>query len=110
MTLIIQHGHPQPHPHNCSALSRIRRMPCVSRPLRLTAVLVTTLAIGGCAAEAVGDRQSADAAGANPGVQSEAGPTGRVPPGLERFYGQRVTWGGCAVPPIISKTGWAPCW
>ena len=70
-------------------------MPCVSRPLRLTAVLVTTLAIGGCAAEAVGDRQSADAAGANPGVQSEAGPTGRVPPGLERFYGQRVTWGGC---------------
>ncbi len=70
-------------------------MPCVSRPLRLTAVLVTTLAIGGCAAEAVGDRQSADAAGSNPGVQSDAGPAGQVPAGLERFYGQSLTWGGC---------------
>ncbi|MGH3985346.1 MAG: alpha/beta hydrolase [Pseudonocardiaceae bacterium] len=70
-------------------------MPCVSRPLRLTAVLVTTLVIGGCAAGAVGDRQSADVAGLNPGVQSEAGPAGRVPPGLERFYGQSLTWGGC---------------
>jgi pimeloyl-ACP methyl ester carboxylesterase len=70
-------------------------MLCASRPLRLTAVLVTTLAIGGCAAEAVGDRQLADAAGLNPGVQSEARPAGRVPPELERFYGQSLTWGGC---------------
>src|ERR671917_438743 len=95
MTLIIQHGYPQPHPHSRAGLSRIRQMPCVSRPLRLTAVLVTTLAIGGCAAEAVGDRQPADAAGFNPGQQSGAGPAGQVPPGFERFYRQGLTWGGC---------------
>jgi pimeloyl-ACP methyl ester carboxylesterase len=70
-------------------------MPCVSRSLRLTAVLVTTLAIGGCAAEAAGDRQTADAAGFNPGVQAGAGSAGQVPPGLERFYSQSLSWGGC---------------
>jgi pimeloyl-ACP methyl ester carboxylesterase len=71
-------------------------MPRVSRPLRLTAVLVTMLTIGGCSAEAAGDRQPADVVGAKPGVQREVGPTGQVPQGLERFYGQSPIWGGCA--------------
>ncbi len=70
-------------------------MPRLVRPLRLTAVLVTVLALGGCAAEGAGYRQSADAAGSRPDAQLNGGPAGRVPPGLERFYGQQLTWGGC---------------
>lgn len=64
-------------------------------PLRLTAVLATVLALGGCAAEAAGDRQPADVAGSSPGVQRDGEPTGGVPAGLERFYSQDLTWGGC---------------
>ncbi|MDQ3761836.1 MAG: alpha/beta hydrolase [Actinomycetota bacterium] len=72
----------------------------MSRLLRLTAVLAIVLTLSGCAAEAVGGRQSADVAKSNPGVQPDGmprqhGPAGLVPPGLERFYSQRLTWGGC---------------
>ncbi|MGH3933902.1 MAG: alpha/beta hydrolase [Pseudonocardiaceae bacterium] len=70
-------------------------MPCVSRSLRLTAVVVAMLALGGCSAEVAGNRQPADVAGASPGVQRDAGPAGQVPPGLERFYNQGLTWGSC---------------
>ncbi|MGH3837076.1 MAG: alpha/beta hydrolase, partial [Pseudonocardiaceae bacterium] len=70
-------------------------MPRSLRPLRLTAVLATVLALGGCAAGAAGERQPAEVAGSSPGAQRDEGPTGRVPPGLERFYGQDLTWGGC---------------
>jgi pimeloyl-ACP methyl ester carboxylesterase len=68
-------------------------------PLRLTAALATVLALGGCA----GDRQLTDGARSRLGAQSEAvgvaprdhGPAGRVSLGLERFYSQNLTWGGC---------------
>ncbi len=70
-------------------------MPRLVGPLRLTAVLVTVLALGGCAAGAAGDRQPADAAGSSPGAQRAGGPTGPVPTGLERYYGQDLVWGGC---------------
>ena len=70
-------------------------MPCLPLPLRLTAALVTVLALGGCTAEATDDHRSAAVAESSPGVQPDAGPAGRVPPGLERFYGQNLTWGGC---------------
>ncbi|MGH4011404.1 MAG: alpha/beta hydrolase [Pseudonocardiaceae bacterium] len=70
-------------------------MPRLLGPLRLTAVLVTVLAVGGCAAEAAGNRQPADVAGPSPGAQGDGAPTGRVPAGLERFYSQDLIWGGC---------------
>ncbi|MBV8542020.1 MAG: alpha/beta fold hydrolase [Pseudonocardiales bacterium] len=69
------------------------------RLLRSTAVLVIALVLSGCAAEAEGARQSADVAGSHSdaGVyRYQAGPAGRVPRGLERFYSQRLTWSGCA--------------
>jgi pimeloyl-ACP methyl ester carboxylesterase len=67
------------------------------RLLRPSAVLAIVLALNGCTAEAV---QPADVAGSPPGGGSEFtphqhGPAGPVPPGLERFYSQRLTWGGC---------------
>jgi pimeloyl-ACP methyl ester carboxylesterase len=68
----------------------------MSRRLRSTAVLVMVLALSGCAA--LGGRQAADVAGsgAEAGVwQYQAGPAGRVPRGLERYYSQRLTWSGC---------------
>ncbi len=71
-------------------------MPSLLRPLRLTAALVTVLVLGGCAAEAT---DVVDVAGAHPGARLDAarqhGPAGPVPPGLERFYGQDLAWGGC---------------
>ncbi|MGH3799928.1 MAG: alpha/beta fold hydrolase, partial [Pseudonocardiaceae bacterium] len=70
-------------------------MPRLLRPLRLTVVLATVLVLGGCVAEAAGNRESADAAGPSPVAQLNGGPAGRVPPGLERFYGQNPTWSGC---------------
>jgi pimeloyl-ACP methyl ester carboxylesterase len=68
----------------------------VSPLLRPTAVLAIMAALGGCAA--VGGRQAVDVAGSHsdPDVsQYQAGPAGRVPQGLERYYGQRLTWSGC---------------
>jgi pimeloyl-ACP methyl ester carboxylesterase len=67
------------------------------RLLRPSLVLVIVLALNGCTAEAV---QPADVAGSPPGGASGFiphwhGPAGPVPPGLERFYSQRLTWGGC---------------
>ncbi|HKR48941.1 MAG TPA: alpha/beta hydrolase [Pseudonocardiaceae bacterium] len=67
----------------------------MSLPLRLTAVLVTLLALSGCAAEAVGERQPADAAEPSPPAQLERDPTSQVPAALERFYDQKPTWGSC---------------
>ncbi|MBV9013553.1 MAG: alpha/beta fold hydrolase [Pseudonocardiales bacterium] len=63
----------------------------------LGAVLAIVLALNGCAAEA---GQPADVAGSPPGGGSgftlhQHGPAGPVPPGLERFYSQRLTWGSC---------------
>ncbi|MGH3873321.1 MAG: alpha/beta hydrolase [Pseudonocardiaceae bacterium] len=63
--------------------------------LRLTAALVSVLALGGCTAQAAGDRLSADVAAPAVGVQPAGRPAGQVPPGLERFYSQQLTWGGC---------------
>jgi pimeloyl-ACP methyl ester carboxylesterase len=68
----------------------------MSRPLRPIAVLAIVLALGGCAMP--GSRQVGDVAGSRLGAdvsQYQAGPAGRVPPGLERFYSQRLTWSGC---------------
>ncbi|MGH3778572.1 MAG: alpha/beta hydrolase [Pseudonocardiaceae bacterium] len=70
-------------------------MPRLLRPLRLTAVLATVLALGGCAADAAGGRQPADVTGSSPAAGRDGGPAGPVPAGLERFYGQNLTWGGC---------------
>ncbi len=65
--------------------------------LRSIAVLAIVPALGGCAAPA-GDRSPDDGAALVP----DGGPvpyphtsTGRVTPGLERFYSQRLSWGGC---------------
>jgi pimeloyl-ACP methyl ester carboxylesterase len=70
--------------------------------LRPTAVLAIVAALSGCGVvggcAAVGARQAADVAGSqsDPDVsQYQAGPAGRVPQGLERYYGQRLTWSGC---------------
>ncbi|MGH3828246.1 MAG: alpha/beta hydrolase [Pseudonocardiaceae bacterium] len=63
------------------------------------AVLAMVLALSGCAAATSGARQPAGVAGAPSDAsvyQYQAGPAGRVPPGLERFYSQRLTWSGCA--------------
>jgi pimeloyl-ACP methyl ester carboxylesterase len=68
----------------------------VSSLLRPTAVLVIVAALSGCAA--VGARQAVDVAGSqsDPDVsQYQAGPAGLVSRGLERYYGQRLTWSGC---------------
>ncbi|MGA8517093.1 MAG: hypothetical protein WB735_02915, partial [Pseudonocardiaceae bacterium] len=68
----------------------------MSRPLRPIAVLAIVLALGGCAMP--GSRQVGDVPGSRLGAdvsQYQAGPAGRVPPGLERFYSQRLTWSGC---------------
>jgi pimeloyl-ACP methyl ester carboxylesterase len=70
----------------------------MSRLLRSTAVLAIVLALSGCTAKAVGSRQPADVAGSQPDAsvsQYQAGPAGRVPRGLERFYSQPLTWSGC---------------
>jgi pimeloyl-ACP methyl ester carboxylesterase len=70
----------------------------MSRLLRPTAVLAIGLALSGCTADAAGSRQSADIAGSRPDAsvsQYQAGPAGRVPQGLERYYSQRLTWSGC---------------
>ncbi|MGH3549217.1 MAG: alpha/beta fold hydrolase, partial [Pseudonocardiaceae bacterium] len=69
-------------------------MPC---PLRPTAVLAVVLALSGCTAGA-GTRQAVSGEGSGLGAdvsQYQAGPAGTVPPGLERFYAQRLTWSGC---------------
>jgi len=66
--------------------------------LRPTAVLTIVLALSGCTADAEGSRPPAGATSAARGAdvyQYQAGPAGRVPQGLERFYGQRLTWSGC---------------
>ncbi|MGH3686820.1 MAG: alpha/beta hydrolase [Pseudonocardiaceae bacterium] len=63
---------------------------------RPAAVLAIVLTFSGCAAEGLGSRQAADVAGRGAGVfQYQAGPAGRVPQGLERFYSQPLTWSGC---------------
>ncbi|MBV9730030.1 MAG: alpha/beta fold hydrolase [Pseudonocardiales bacterium] len=70
----------------------------MSRLLRSTAVLAIVLVLSGCTAGAAGSRQAADAAGSHADAsvyQYQAGPAGRVPQGLERFYGQPLTWSGC---------------
>ncbi|HEY6424247.1 MAG TPA: alpha/beta hydrolase [Pseudonocardiaceae bacterium] len=67
-----------------------------SRPWRFPTVLVAALILGGCAAAS--GSQPADVTGSSPGASAtphERGPAGAVPPGLERFYAQRPTWGGC---------------
>jgi pimeloyl-ACP methyl ester carboxylesterase len=71
-------------------LTKISRM---SRPAAVLAILLT---LSGCAA--VGSRQAANLSGSQPDPsvwQYQAGPAGRVPRGLERFYSQRLTWSGC---------------
>jgi pimeloyl-ACP methyl ester carboxylesterase len=69
----------------------------MSRLLRPAAVLAIVLALGGCSTVARSGGQSADLAGSDPGAeQHQQGPAGTVVPGLERFYSQRLTWGGCA--------------
>lgn len=67
-------------------------MPRLSSPLRLTAALLAVLVLGGCAAQAAGDRQLADSA---PGAQPGAAPHGPADQGLERFYSQSPSWGDC---------------
>jgi pimeloyl-ACP methyl ester carboxylesterase len=69
-------------------------MPYLLRP---TAVLAIVCALSGCAAAAAGRLSDDDG-----GVVPDGGPvpfphsaTGRVTPGLERFYSQRLSWGGC---------------
>jgi pimeloyl-ACP methyl ester carboxylesterase len=70
----------------------------MSRLLRSTAVLTIVCALSGCTAEAAGSRLPDDDAG----PVSNGGPVpyphsavGQVPPGLDRFYSQRLSWGGC---------------
>ncbi len=74
-------------------MSRLLR----STLLRSTAVLAIVSALSGCAAAAAGPSPDEGAA-----LVPDGGPvpyphsaTGRVTPGLERFYSQRLSWGGC---------------
>ncbi|MGH3670073.1 MAG: alpha/beta fold hydrolase, partial [Pseudonocardiaceae bacterium] len=67
------------------------------RLLRSTIVLAIVLTLGGCAGAMSGRQLATGTGGPDPSVWTyQAGPAGRVPPGLERFYGQRLTWSGCA--------------
>ncbi len=67
----------------------------MSRLLRPTAVLGIVLALSGCTAEAAGSRQPTGRTSQSDFTPHQHGPAGRVPLGLERFYSQRLTWGGC---------------
>ncbi|MBV9650981.1 MAG: alpha/beta fold hydrolase [Pseudonocardiales bacterium] len=69
----------------------------MSRLLRSTAVLAVVCALSGCTAETGGQLPDNDA-----GPVPNGGPVpyphsavGDVPPGLDRFYSQRLSWGGC---------------
>lgn len=69
----------------------------MSRLLRSVAVLAIVCAVGGCTASTAGQFPDDDG-----GVIPDGGPvpyppsaTGRVTQGLERFYSQRLSWGGC---------------
>ena len=68
------------------------------RLLRSTAVLAIACALSGCTATATGNGLP----DSDEGPVSDGGPVpfpptavGRVPPGLDRFYSQRLSWGGC---------------
>jgi pimeloyl-ACP methyl ester carboxylesterase len=84
-------------------------IPRMSRLSRSAAVLAIVCALSGCAAAA--SRLPDDDGEA---VVPDGGPvplphsaTGRVTPGLERFYSQRLSWGGCR-PFVTSEHDRAP--
>ncbi|MDQ3906186.1 MAG: alpha/beta hydrolase [Actinomycetota bacterium] len=69
----------------------------MSRLLRSTAALAIVCTLSGCTADASGQLPDDDA-----GPVPNGGPVpyphsavGQVPPGLDRFYSQRLSWGGC---------------
>lgn len=68
----------------------------MSRLLRSTAVLAIVCALTGCTAEAArlpdSDPEPTPDGGPVPLPHYAVGP---VPPGLDRFYSQRLSWGGC---------------
>lgn len=69
----------------------------MSRLVRLSAVLAIVCVLCGCA-EAAGSRLPDSDWGPVPNsgpVPYPPSATGPVPAGLERFYSQRVSWGGC---------------
>ncbi|HEU0088250.1 MAG TPA: alpha/beta hydrolase [Pseudonocardiaceae bacterium] len=76
-------------------------MPFSSHPIRgttaaLTALVLAALVLAGCALDAGGAPQVPVVTPASPGVGAPDGAAvGPVPPGLDRFYRQRLTWGGC---------------
>ena len=67
----------------------------MSRPLRPTAALAIVLALSGCTVAS--SRPAATVGGSQLGadVSGTRLARGTVPPGLERFYAQQLTWSGC---------------
>ena len=66
------------------------------RLLRSTAVLAIACALSGCTAagSAAPDYDEGPVSNGGP-VPFPPTAVGRVPPGLDRFYSQRLSWGGC---------------
>lgn len=67
-----------------------------SRPLRRIAVALAVFALAGCSLDEGAAPRVPIVKPGDPGVQVQDGvPPGPVPPGLDRFYRQQVTWGPC---------------
>lgn len=72
-------------------------MPRLLRSTPVLAVLAIVLTLSGCAGAVSGRGLATGTGGPDPSVWTyQAGPAGRIPPGLERYYSQRLTWSGCA--------------
>lgn len=67
-----------------------------SRRLRCFAVALTVLALAGCSLTEGSARVPVVEPGNPDAIPQDGGSPGPVPPGLERFYGQQLSWGPCA--------------
>ncbi|MGH3938074.1 MAG: alpha/beta hydrolase [Pseudonocardiaceae bacterium] len=67
-----------------------------SYSLRCAAVGLAVFTLAGCTADTIDNPQSPVVSPTTPGSEpADVAPKGPVPPGLERFYSQQLSWGDC---------------
>ncbi|MFN2494997.1 MAG: alpha/beta fold hydrolase, partial [Pseudonocardiaceae bacterium] len=78
-------------------LTRLWPVPCSSPSLIRAAVVLAVLALAGCTLNTEAAPRVPIVTPAGPSAQPQhPAAAGPVPAGLERFYTQQLTWGGCA--------------